>query len=318
MQQTLQVSGPASSSYSGRTLGREEIQSWFDQRFRVAARIEEVHWTSYYTIQRRLAERYRAGNIFIAGDAAHLHSPAGGQGMNMGIGDGVNLAWKLAAVLTGRAGAGLLDSYEAERRPVARTILDGADKGFELEATDNRVLRTARRTLMPVVLRASVRIPWVRRTVANLFSQTWISYPDSAAVDPHSPRRRGPQPGDRAPHAATSSVGGLHGQLRGLNYDALVLQGSATEEEFGRALRLVEEIAGPRRVGVHAVPARDRAAQKAYASGAGLVCLVRPDGYIAQLRAFDELPAMAALLTSNGSASVWPGLAAGSGAPAHA
>ncbi|HZG96958.1 MAG TPA: FAD-dependent monooxygenase [Nocardioidaceae bacterium] len=309
LQRKLVASPPTpSSSFSRPTLDRDDIQSWFDQRFRILARIEDVHWTSYYTIQRRLAATYRVGNVFLAGDAAHLHSPAGGQGMNMGVGDGVNLAWKLSAVLTGRAEPGLLDSYQAERRPVARRILDGADKGFELEATDNRIIRTARRALMPPVLRASLHVPWVRRAVANLFSQTWISYRDSPAVDPHSPRRRGPQPGDRAPHAVTSAPGGLHGQLPGVNFDALVLQGSATDVDFQRALRLVEGVARLRGVGVHAVPADDLAVQHAYGSGAGLVCLVRPDGYVAQLRAFTELPALAAGLTSNASASVWPSL----------
>jgi 2-polyprenyl-6-methoxyphenol hydroxylase-like FAD-dependent oxidoreductase len=297
---------PSSSSFSRPTLDREDIQSWFDQRFRVSARIEDVHWTSYYTIQRRLADTYRAGNVFLAGDAAHLHSPAGGQGMNMGIGDGINLAWKLAAVLTDRAAPSLLDSYEAERRPVARRILDRADKGFELEATDNRVIRTARRMLMPPVLRVSLHVPWVQRAIAGVFSQTWITYQDSPAVDPHSPRRHGPKPGDRAPHAATSAPGGIHGQLRGLNFDALVLQGSATDSAFEHALRLLEGIARPRGVRVHAVPARDLAAHQTYRSGAGMMCLVRPDGYIAQLRTFDELPALATALASNPSPHIWP------------
>ena len=77
-------------------------------------------WTSSFRIQRRLAETYRRGRVLLAGDAAHIHSPLGGQGMNTGIGDGENLAFKLALVVTGRADAALLDTYEAERRPVAR------------------------------------------------------------------------------------------------------------------------------------------------------------------------------------------------------
>ncbi len=84
-----------------------------------SVRIRDAKWTSVFKIHRRLADTYRSGRILLAGDAAHIHSPFGGQGMNTGIGDAENLAWKLALVVQGRAGESLLDTYEAERRPLA-------------------------------------------------------------------------------------------------------------------------------------------------------------------------------------------------------
>src|SRR5205807_7495411 len=94
-------------------------------------RVTRVNWFSQYRVHHRVADHFRQGRVFLSGDAAHVHSPAGGQGMNTGIGDAVNLAWKLAAVLAGRAGASLLDSYEAERVPFARSLVATTDRVFD-------------------------------------------------------------------------------------------------------------------------------------------------------------------------------------------
>ena len=89
-------------------------------------------WTSRFGDATRLAERYRVGRVFLAGDAAHIHPPVGGQGLNLGIQDAVNLGWKLAAEVGGWAPDGLLDSYESERRPVAADVLDNTRAQMEL------------------------------------------------------------------------------------------------------------------------------------------------------------------------------------------
>src|SRR5262249_36405719 len=94
-------------------------------------------WFSTYRIQHRAAERFRDRRCFLLGDAAHVHSPMGGQGMNTGLQDAYNLAWKLALVVQGRAGDSLLDSYEAERIPVARRLLDTTDRAFTLFVSDS-------------------------------------------------------------------------------------------------------------------------------------------------------------------------------------
>ncbi len=98
--------------------------------------IRTVEWTSSFRIQRRLADTYRRGRVLLAGDAAHIHSPLGGQGMNTGIGDAENLAWKLALVINGRADDSLLDTYEAERRPIAKDVLESTSGLTEIVVGD--------------------------------------------------------------------------------------------------------------------------------------------------------------------------------------
>ena len=133
---------------------RRETLSWDDvgkgvlERLRID--VERVNWFSTYHVHHRVADRFRHGRAFLLGDAAHIHSPVGGQGMNTGISDAVNLAWKLAAVLQGRALPSLLDTYEPERIAFARATggddgpgLHGSDKPRPRRAADPRRSRTA-------------------------------------------------------------------------------------------------------------------------------------------------------------------------------
>ena len=101
--------------------------------------IEDVHWFSTYRVHHRVAEHFRNGRAFLLGDAAHVHSPAGGQGMNTGIGDAINLAWKLAAVLSGGAEPKLLDTYETERIAFARRLVSTTDKVFSFVTAQGRM-----------------------------------------------------------------------------------------------------------------------------------------------------------------------------------
>jgi 2-polyprenyl-6-methoxyphenol hydroxylase-like FAD-dependent oxidoreductase len=105
-------------------------------------------WFSTYRIHHRRAERFRDRRCFLSGDAAHIHSPVGAQGMNTGLQDAYNLAWKLALVVSGTAGPALLDSYEAERIPVARSLLSTTDRGFSLIVSDSRLAQLFRTRLL--------------------------------------------------------------------------------------------------------------------------------------------------------------------------
>nr|AKQ20687.1 monooxygenase [uncultured bacterium] len=121
---------PAAVSHeSYAPLDHADLQLWFDDYFKVDARLEEILWASMFRVHSRLAAKFRVGNAFLVGDAAHIHNPAGGQGLNLGVGDAINLAWKLAQVVHGEAPRWLLDTYEAERRPIARTVLRRTDSG---------------------------------------------------------------------------------------------------------------------------------------------------------------------------------------------
>ena len=139
----------------------------------------KVNWFSTYRVHHRVAPRFRDRRAFLLGDAAHVHSPVGGQGMNTGIGDAVNLAWKLAAVLKGEAGAAILDSYEPERIAFARRLVETTDRGFTIVTRQGRVARTVRTRIVPVVAPLAFRFPAMRRLLFRTVSQINVSYHDS-------------------------------------------------------------------------------------------------------------------------------------------
>ncbi len=164
-------------------------------------RLRDPVWMTDFRLHVRGATRYQSGRIFLAGDAAHIHSPAGAQGMNTGIQDATNLAWKLALVCRGAAHPALLDTYEPERAPVGRWVLRFTDRAFTIATTHNPLLRLARTQvprLAPLALRSTTARAAAFRTIAQLA----IDYRHSpAATDgPHAPRR-GPHAGDRLPDA---------------------------------------------------------------------------------------------------------------------
>ncbi len=128
-----------------------------------AARVDEILWSSRFRVHHRLADRYRAGRVLLAGDAAHVHSPARGQGMNTGIQDGVALGHALAAVLTGQAGESRLDQYERSRRPVAERVVALTDRMTKMATLHNPGARAVRNALIRVI----GRIPVVRRRLAT-------------------------------------------------------------------------------------------------------------------------------------------------------
>ena len=132
----------------------------------------EPRWRTRFLSERRQAERYRVGRVFLAGDAAHVHSPIGGQGMNTGIQDAFNLGWKLAAVLRGRGGDELLDSYQAERHPVGESVLKITDTLFNLVLSGSKLGAAVRRA----IIRNALKIGKVRHSIAGRLSGIGISY----------------------------------------------------------------------------------------------------------------------------------------------
>jgi len=157
-------------------------------------------WMTDFRLHNRGAARYRSGPFFLAGDAAHIHSPAGAQGMNTGIQDALNLGWKLALVCQGRAPEELLETYEAERAPVARNVLRFTDRAFTLGTSSNPVIRFARKRLAPRLAPLALRANGPRGRVFRTVSELGIHYRRSpATTGGPRPPRRGPRPGDRLP-----------------------------------------------------------------------------------------------------------------------
>jgi len=234
-----------------------QIQRWFDEVFAVQATVTAASWTALFRIHSRMTERFRVANTFLVGDAAHVHSPAGGQGMNLGIGDAVNLGWKLGLVAAGRAHERLLDSYEAERVPVARTVLRGTDRGFALETTDSPVASWFRANVATRLVGPLMRLRPVRDRVSQLFAQTWIRYPESPIVS-------GPHAGDRLPPGFVPAD--LHHHLVVPDEDSLARAESTLANH-------------PLDVRFHLRPAAHRQLR-----------LVRPDGHLGYAGAAATLP----------------------------
>jgi 2-polyprenyl-6-methoxyphenol hydroxylase-like FAD-dependent oxidoreductase len=139
-------------------------------------KVRRVNWFSTYHVHHRVAEHFRKSRAFLLGDAAHIHSPAGGQGMNTGIGDAINLAWKLAAVLTGRAPDRLLDSYEAERIGFARRLVATTDRVFSFVTADGPIADILRTRIAPVLIPRVTQYQMVREYIFRTVSQISLNY----------------------------------------------------------------------------------------------------------------------------------------------
>jgi 2-polyprenyl-6-methoxyphenol hydroxylase-like FAD-dependent oxidoreductase len=167
---------------------------------RFAVTYAESRWFATYKVHHRVAAAFRDGPFFLAGDAAHVHSPVGGQGMNTGLQDAHNLAFKLADVLQGRAGDAWLDRYESERRPVARTLVATTDRLFGFVTSQSLALRAVRRAVVPLAAPVGVRVLPRNGGAARFFqyvSQTRIHY--WMTPDGRPDGRRDPVVGRRLP-----------------------------------------------------------------------------------------------------------------------
>ena len=247
-------------------------------------------WRTRFRIHHRRAEHYRAGRVFVAGDAAHVHSPAGAQGMNTGIQDAANLAWKLAAASRGSVSGVLLDSYEGERAPVGREVLRFTDRAFRIATSTSAPLRFARGRVAPILVPLALRLAVARSRGVRLVTELDIRYRDSAlSVDAPEAPRHGPRAGDRVPDAPVVVDGrptSLHHVLGSPGFHLLLLgpRGAWTDETvMARASRsgvAVHRLSDDARAGVvHDV---DGTARRLFGADGGAVhVLVRPDGYIA-------------------------------------
>ncbi|MGK3208680.1 FAD-dependent oxidoreductase [Amycolatopsis sp. MEPSY49] len=259
-------------------LGLANMQAILEQRSgRTDIRLREPAWSSLWRANIRLADRYRAGSVFLAGDAAHIQSPAGGQGMNTGIQDAHNLGWKLAAVAKGASPA-LLDSYEAERRPVAAGVLASSTARLERTLEQHGVS--------------------TRRDASTL--QLDVTYRGSALARDDRDETAALRAGDRAPDATgLRTVDGerrLFDLTRGGRFTLLDFGSAAKPLPPGlEALRVVDQPAGPGEI----VDTGGHLADAYGATDRSLV-VIRPDGYIGLISDAGEITAVAQYLASIG------------------
>jgi 2-polyprenyl-6-methoxyphenol hydroxylase-like FAD-dependent oxidoreductase len=254
------------------------------------ARIVEPIWLARFRLHERVVPRMRVDEVFLAGDAAHIHTPAGGQGMNTGIQDAENLAWKLAMVVQGAGDEALLDSYHAERHPIAVDTLAFTERLFQTVFSLPAPVRALRAVLLPLVGNTG----FIRRRIFRRVAQLGLNVRGSPIVHDDLGGAAGPRAGDRAPDAVVHHEGEqsrLFAHFRGTSHLALVFP-RAGEEAAARALLAELVPTGTRGVIVVAPgsPVAGEAdvlvdesgeARRRYRARRRRIFLVRPDGIIA-------------------------------------
>jgi len=208
------------------TLKFEDVRDRAIQQLKVSVR--QVNWFSTYHVHHRVADHFRGGRAFLLGDAAHIHSPAGGQGMNTGIGDAINLAWKLAMVLGGRAPDSLLDSYEAERIGFARRLVATTDRAFSFATSEGRIADLVRTRIAPLLIPMVAGFEAMREFLFRTVAQITLNYrygPLSAGTAGHV------HGGDRLPWVSVDGSDNFS-TLAAMRWQVHVY--GSTTEEFSR------------------------------------------------------------------------------------
>jgi 2-polyprenyl-6-methoxyphenol hydroxylase-like FAD-dependent oxidoreductase len=228
--------------------------------------IANVNWFSTYRVHHRVAARFREGRVFLLGDAAHVHSPVGGQGMNTGIGDTVNLAWKLAAVMNGGASDNLLATYELERIGFARRLVATTDRAFTLVTKQGFLARWVRTRLVPRIVPPMFRLAPVRRFLFRTVSQIGVNYRHSPLSVGAAGAVRG---GDRLPWVETETGGDNFAPLASLTWQVHV---------YGEPRQGLAEVCRELQLPLHLFAWQPEMRCPGLLRTA--IYLVRPDGYV--------------------------------------
>lgn len=292
-----------------------ELQSAFAEAACLPVTLSRPEWLTRFRSHHRVVDRYRVGPVFVAGDAAHIHSPAGGQGMNTGLQDAANLAWKLVSVLRGGASEALLDSYGSERLPVAQEVLRFTDRIFNAAAGQVGWRAWLRDALAPMLVGPASALDVVQDRAFRRFAQIDIAYPPNAAVA-ELPRGPAPRPGERAPNAQLTRHRDLFDLLAGYRFHVLALsRRRLSAVEAGTLADALARLSGDRvathllarmTAGAHGAVERLERADLFDRYGladehAQALLLVRPDGVLAWRAETLDLPACTAVLRKLGA-----------------
>lgn len=247
--------------------------------------VSKVNWFSTYRVHHRVADHFRKGRAFLAGDAGHIHSPAGGQGMNTGIGDAINLAWKLAMVLRNEAAPELLASYEAERIGFARRLVQTTDRIFTFATADGPVADFIRTRVAPFIMPIATRISVVTEFMFRTISQTMLNYRDGPLAEG---KAGGVHGGDRLPWAVARGID---------NYDSLSTIAWRLHV-YGTANDDVIRWCAARGVPLHVFQWAKPYEEAGFARGA--LYLLRPDTYVSLAEPSGSPEALDRYLSSRG------------------
>jgi 2-polyprenyl-6-methoxyphenol hydroxylase-like FAD-dependent oxidoreductase len=261
----------------------DEIEQQIREDSQVELDIYKVNWFSTYKVHSRRVNKFSEGRCFLAGDAAHIHSPAGAQGMNTGIQDGYNLAWKLALVLRGDADPSLLDTYNEERVEIAKRLLETTDRMFDLLVNPAWLLSFIRRNIFPHVANFLVGLDSVNQFIFPLISQTGITYRHrSLAEDGDTGFEI--KAGDRMPYLLVDGKG-VYDWLHAPKFHLLTFSNesetdNATKDAVAREFGEV--------VDYHAFPINEQVTE-IFGTDKPFHVLLRPDNYISFISAENPL-----------------------------
>ncbi len=238
-------------------------------------KVKQVNWFSTYKVHHRVASHFRKANIFILGDAAHVHSPVGGQGMNTGIGDAVNLAWKIGAIIQDQAPAAILDTYEPERIAFARRLVATTDRAFEFVSQRSFAATQVRTRIFPYLAAFLFRFNFIRSILYKTLSQTQIHYRGNALARGTAGKLSG---GDRLPWVRLPNGSDNYASLASMHWQVHC---------YGALSATCQDIFTKRKLPVHVFPWSDEL--KSTCLQRNKVYLIRPDGYIGLIAGQDEI-----------------------------
>jgi len=265
---------PENSDKTAGEIPYDEIERQIAEDTELELDIYQVNWFSTYKVHSRRVSQFSSGRCFLAGDAAHIHSPVGAQGMNTGIQDGYNVAWKLAMVLRGEADPKILDSYDEERGAVAKRLLETTDRMFDLLMDPDWLLSFTRRFIFPRVANFLVGLDSVNQFIFPLISQTGISYRESALSAETSDDFE-VKAGDRLPYFLVDGKG-VYDWLKAPKFHLLTF---SNEHENGHSQRKEIETEFADIVDYHNFQITEEVAEL-YGHKKPFSVLLRPDNYI--------------------------------------
>ena len=249
----------------------EEIEREIKEQAKLKLELSDVRWFSLYKVHSRRVNKFSEGRCFLAGDSAHIHSPAGAQGMNTGIQDAYNLAWKLALVIKGKAGLELLDTYNEERLANAERLLESTDRMFELAAGSNWLMSFIRTTIFPPVAGFVSSLESFSKRIFPLISQIGITYRKFKLSEHTDDESDDVKAGDRLPYFIIDGQS-IFDKLKEPKFQVLLFSNSDRSEaceEFRSEL-----------IDCHVIPITDRV-KEIFEREDDFSVFLRPDNYIA-------------------------------------
>jgi 2-polyprenyl-6-methoxyphenol hydroxylase-like FAD-dependent oxidoreductase len=296
---------PQSDPTKGGGPSLEELQEIYDARSHIPAKFRDLNWSSYFRVNSRMVDRLQRECVFLGGDSAHIHSPAGAQGMNTGMQDMINLCWKLALVLQGIASPDLLDTYGEDRLPVIRGVLSNTERLTDVASSESHVFRTVFNHVAPLIVGTEM----VQEKGATQMSQVGLNYRSSSLSENHS-HHGILRAGDRMPDLSVARGNPAKGEpgaaetirlysLFDPSAFTLLYVDAGNDELPAEGESKLAAWQGLIRSHRIAAPGEDEAARKHFAGQLGdapLIVLVRPDSYIGFIGGLNALPKLEAYL----------------------